>query len=186
MLIRRVWVTLGVMVLVVTLMRLELYTVQRPGDQPLPLRLIPVSRREAASFDVVLPCVPIGTRRLASGSGVMLVHDWAPWQRDGASQAARLDSLVHLPRFAGLEGVIVCSDPFPSVARYVARRRIKIPVLLDGPGRLKQRLPCPSIPFTYVLDSMGRIAVRQPGQVDWESPDTGATLDTLLLESPGD
>ena len=186
MLIRRVTVTLGVLVLIGTLLRLELYTVQRPGERPRPLTLIPAAAREPAAFDVVLPSVPVGTRRLTSAAGPLLVHDWAPWQKDGATQSSGLDSMIRLPRLAGLAAVIVCSDPFPSVARYVARRRLRVPVLLDGPGALKRQLPCPSIPFTYILDAEGRIAVRQPGQVDWLSPTTLATLDTLLAESPGD
>ena len=57
----------------------------------------------------------------------------------------------------------MCFDPFPSVARYVARRRLALPVLLDLRGELRRQLRCPSIPFTYVLDAAGRIAVQQPG-----------------------
>ena len=166
----------------VSLWRAELYTVQRPGQRPAPLALEPASVRRSAEVAIVLPCVPIGTRRVASDAGVTLVHYWAPWERGASSQAAGLDSLRRLPEVHGLEAFVVCFDPFPSVARFVGRRRLRIPVLLDGRGTLRDQLPCPSIPYTYVLDGAGRIAVRQAGQVDWLSPGTRRALEALLAE----
>jgi hypothetical protein len=68
------------------------------------------------------------------------------------------------------------------VARFVARQRWQTSVLIDGRGRLRQVLPCPSVPYTYVLDGSGRIAVAQPGEVDWWAPATRAALRTLLGE----
>ena len=78
---------------------------------------------------------------------------------------------------------IVCFDPFPSVSRYVARHRLRVPVLLDGERRMRAALPCPSVPYTYVLDREGRIAAAQPGEVDWFAEGSRAALRALLREA---
>jgi len=166
----------------ILLWRHELFTVQRPGDRPRDLAVIDDAQRGATSIDAVLPAVPIGMRRLRAGEGPLLIYYWAPWQKDAYAQAAGLDSLRREPGLDALRIEIVCFDPFPSVARYLARRRLALPVLLDTRGILRAQLPCPSMPFTYVLDAAGRIAVRQPGEVDWLSPRTRRTLERVARE----
>ena len=165
------------------LWRHELFTVQRPGELPRDLRPIAADRRGAAGVDAVLPAVPIGMRRLRAGDGATLVTYWAPWQQGAYAQAAALDSLRRSPGLEALRIEVVCFDPFPSVARYIARRRLALPVLLDTRGQLRAQLPCPSIPYTYVLDGSGRIAVSQPGRVEWLSPGTRRTLEGVLREA---
>jgi hypothetical protein len=163
--------------------RPQLWTVARPGEAPRPLAIIAGDARTRVALAVTLPAVPIGSRRLASGRGVLLVHYWAPWERGSRQQAALLDSLRRLPEMEGLSTVVVCFDPFPSVARFVARQRLRLSVLIDGRGDLRRVLPCPSIPYTYVLDWAGRVAVAQAGDVDWWAPATRAALVALLAES---
>lgn len=162
--------------------RSELWTVERPGDVPRPLALLPGAARKPVTLGMSLPAVPIGSQRLASGNHVLLIHYWAPWEQRSREQAAGLDSLRRLPELEGLYTVVVCFDPFPSVARFVARQRLRLSVLIDGRGMLRAALPCPSMPFTYVVDRSGRIAVAQAGDVDWWAPATRAALMTLLAE----
>ena len=76
----------------------------------------------------------------------------------------------------------MCFDPYPSVSRYMARMRLRLPVLLDLRHALSDRLPCPSIPYTYVVDQAGRLAVEQGGEVDWLAPATRASLQALAGE----
>ena len=162
--------------------RAELWSVQAPGTGPSPLVLLPAEVREAVSFDVVLPSVPTGMRRLTDRDGAMLIHYWAPWEQGSRAQSRLLDSLSHSAGFEHLQVVLVCFDPFPSVARYVGRTRLKLPVMLDGEHLLSKALPCPSIPTTYVLDSSGRVVVRQSGTVDWWHPATIAVLREAMAE----
>lgn len=162
--------------------RSQLWTVARPGESPRPLELVGGDTRAPVRLGVTLPAVPFGSQRLASGQGVLLIHYWAPWERGGREQVASLDSLRRLPGLEGLHAVVVCFDPFPSVARFVARQRLRLSVLIDTRGELKRTLPCPSVPYTYVLDGGGRVAVSQAGDVDWLAPRTRATLRTLLAE----
>jgi hypothetical protein len=122
----------------------------------------------------------------------LLVHYWAPWQRDALDQVTQLDSLRRREGFESLHVVVVCFDPFPSVARYVGRHRLRLSVLLDGEHRMRHALPCPSVPFTYVVDGAGRVAVAQAGEVEWLAPATLATLreiaaarDTLAPRAAG-
>lgn len=165
--------------------RSELFNVARPGDAPLPLAARPAAERTPVALDLVLPVVPAGMQRVRAGDEVLLIHYWAPWEHHSRDQSRDLDSLRRDPSLEGLRVVIACSDPFPSVARYVARQRLRLPVLLDGPGELRRTLPCPSIPYTYVLDRTGRIAVAQAGEVDWWNPATRVTLRALLAEVSG-
>jgi hypothetical protein len=173
---------LGAIALVVW--RAQLFTVARPGERPQPLAARPAGERVPARLDVVLPAVPVGMRRLHEGGGVLLIHYWAPWERHALDQARGLDSLRREPDLERLQAAIVCFDPFPSVSRYVARQRLRLAVLLDGPGELRRTLPCPSIPYTYVIDAAGRVAVAQAGEVDWRAPETREALARLLAE-PG-
>lgn len=181
---RRALVVAAIAAAAIAVWRAQLFTVSRPGDAARPLAARAASARAPARFDVSLRAVPVGVRRLSAGGGVLLVHYWAPWERHGASQVADLDSLRRDPALAGLGVVVVAFDPFPGVARYVARRRLRVPVLLDHDRALRDALPCPSVPFTYVLDRAGRIAVAQDGEVDWLAPATRAALEALIGE-PG-
>ena len=167
--------TLGVLGLV--LWRAELFTVSRPGERPLPLARI--ASEPLPAFDVSLPVVPIGVQRLTPGDGALLIHYWAPWERHSREQVQSLDSLVRTLPPGTVSVAVVCFDPFPSVARYAARLHLTVPVLLDLRRSLQAALPCPSIPYTWLLDARGRVIARQPGEVDWRSPQTRA----LLLES---
>ena len=169
--------------LAIVVYRAQLFTVSRPGDRPHALAVRAPAERRPVSVDVVLPQVPVGMTHLRDGGQVLLVHYWAPWERHGATQAALLDSLRREPDLEPLRVVVVCFDPFPSVSRYVARHRLRLPVLLDGERHMRAALPCPSVPYTYVLDRQGRIAVAQPGEVDWFAPDSRAALRALIAET---
>ncbi|MBI1799676.1 MAG: hypothetical protein HYR73_08310 [Candidatus Eisenbacteria bacterium] len=163
------------------LWRSQLFIVSNLSGRPQALIPIEAASRDPASIDVILPAVPFGAEQIEGGNGVLIVHYWAPWERHGASQAAALDSLDRLieprPRIA-----MVCFDPFPSLARYVARERLRLAVLLDHDHKLRAALPCPSVPYTYVIDRQSRIAVEQAGEIDWLSPATREALRALLAE----
>lgn len=138
-----------------------------PRTEPRPLELAPGNARDGVAFDVTLPAVPVGMARLASGGHARLVHYWAPWERDAKAQIAALDSLDRTLGDGGPEIVVVCFDPYPSVARFVARHKLRVRVVLDHERRLERALPCPELPYTYVLDAAGRVAVAQGGPVAW-------------------
>lgn len=172
-------VVLGLLLVIGALVwRSELWIVARPGDRPVPLAV--QAQRTTVRLDVILPAVPIGSVRLVPGDGLLLIHYWAPWERHSREQARGLDSLRRMPGFETVRVAVVCCDPFPSVTRYVARERLRLNVLIDGRGALRRVLPCPSVPYTYVIDSGGRIAVAQPGEVDWWAIETQRALRALL------
>jgi len=168
-----------VAVLAFVVWRAQLFTVAAPGDRPRPLALAPESATRTLSLAVSLPCVPVGQVRLESGGHVRIVHFWAPWEQHALSQAQALDSLQALHDDLPMRAMLVCFDPYPSVARWLRRTRVRTPVALDHARVLAPSLPCPSIPFTYVLDTEGRIVVAQPGEVDWLAPATQHLLDSL-------
>lgn len=168
--------------------RAELFTVSRPGDGPEPLSA--TSSREIRAFEVSLPVVPVGVARVSPGAQPLLVHYWAPWERHSRAQILALDSLAaSLPEDA-VRIVVVCFDPFPSVARFIGRARVRSTVLLDLRRDLQAQLPCPSIPYTWLLDAKGRVRAAQAGEVDWLAPETRQLLlevgsDTSLRVIPG-
>lgn len=149
-------------------------------SSPRPLALLPATEPLERQCDVVLPAVPVGMTRVRSGSTPLLIHYWAPWERHGRAQAAALDSLVRVLGRPELHVVLVTSDPFPSVARFVMRQRLKLRVLLDGEGALRAQVPRPRLPHTVLIGRDGRIWARQSGEVDWLSPETRATLEAVL------
>lgn len=159
------------------LWRAELFTVAKPGDAPRPLLR---SRHVAPpTFAVSLPVVPIGIAQLAPGGQPLLVHYWAPWERHSRTQITALDSLMRTLPEGTVRLAVVTFDPFPSVARYIGRLRVSVPVMLDLRRDLQAALPCPSIPYTWLLDTRGHVLVSQAGEIDWLAPETRA----LLLES---
>ena len=151
-----------------------------PAEPARPLMLLAAVARTPQPCDVVLPAVPVGMTHIRSGGTPLLIHYWAPWERHGRTQAAALDSLGRLLRDRDLRIVLVTSDPFPSVARFVARQRLRLRVLLDGPGLLRAQVPCPRLPHTVLIGRDGRASVSQSGEVDWLAPQTRATLDSVL------
>jgi len=182
----------GIGVVVTTLAALawrsQLAPVERRPHPPEPLVLESLARREAMDFDAVLPVVPVGERRVRPLGWPLLVHYWAPWERNGRAQIRLLDSLVRTGGLEGVDVVVVCSDPYPSVARFVARQRVRVTVVLDGRGDLKSQLPCPNVPYTWLFDRHGRVAARLAGEVDWFAAGTRQALETLIAEPalPGD
>ena len=158
-----------------------------PVEQPAPLAVFDVEARRPLPCDVVLPAAPVGMIHVQSGRHPLLLHYWAPWERHGRAQAAALDSLARDLRTRDVEIVLVCSDPFPSVARFVARQRLRLRVLLDGPGELRAQVPCPRLPHTVLIDREGRAAAVQSGEIDWLAPATRAALQRVLDEpAPAD
>ena len=147
-----------------------------------PLVAIAPAARVLAEIDLVLPAVPAGLVHVHPAEAVTVISYWAPWVRGGRDHAHDLDSLRQQAEFGSLHAVLVCFDPMPSVTRYVTRNRLRLSVLLDPSRSLTRRLPCPRIPFTYILDRTGRIAVAQAGTVDWWAPQSRAVLRSLLAE----
>ncbi len=160
----------------------QLIRVAPSSGVPRPLQLLPPASRAEQACDVVLPVVPVGLTRLRSAERPLLIHYWAPWELHGRAQAAALDSLARRYEGRRLRIVLVAFDPFPSVARFVARQRLRLTVLLDGPGLLRASVPCPALPYTVLLDRDGRAAVSQSGEVDWLAPQTRRVLDAVLAE----
>jgi hypothetical protein len=168
--------------IVVAVWRSQLFTVSAPGEVAEPLRLLAPGDRVAFTGDVVLPIVPVGMQHLHPDGGVMVIHYWAPWESGSLEQARMLDSLRHTPGLETLQAWLVTFDPFPSVARYVGRNRLTVPVLMDGHRELRRALPCPSIPYTYVIDADGTIVVAQAGRIDWLAEEGRGVLRALLEE----
>jgi hypothetical protein len=162
--------------------RAELFTVAKPGDAPRALARVGSGGGAGfgaaipAAFDVSLPLVPVGVARLTPGGRPLLVHYWAPWERHGRAQVLALDSLARTLPEGGVRVAVVCFDPFPSVARYVGRLRLHVAVMLDLRRELQAALPCPSVPYTWLLDARGRVVAAQPGEVEWLAPATRRLL----------
>jgi len=165
----------------VLLWRSQLVRLAASGT-PRPLAVLDVPARRALPCDVVLPAAPVGMIHLRSGRTPLLLHYWAPWERHGRAQAAALDSLARTLRATDLDVVLVSFDPFPSVARFVARQGLRLRVLLDGPGLLRAQVPCPQLPHTVFIDRAGRAAAIQSGEIDWLAPATRDAIERVLDE----
>lgn len=177
---RAIFFLVAVIAAVAAVWRSQLQHVSDPRSGAHAIMLTPASERERVHLDVILPVVPVGLHHLRADGGALIVQYWAPWIGGSLDQAMQLDSLRRDPAFQDLGIVMVTADPFPSVARYVGRHRLQTPVLLDGQHQLRDVLPCPSLPYAYVLDPSGRVAVAQEGLVAWVSDSTRHALTSLL------
>jgi thiol-disulfide isomerase/thioredoxin len=113
----------------------------------------------------------IDGRPLALGSlagEVVVINVWASWCQPCRRELPGLDALNReLARGAdGMRGRVlaVSIDQEPENARrFVAERRLSLPVYLDGPDGIARRLDLDRIPTTLVLDRDGRIAALHSG-----------------------
>jgi len=51
---------------------------------------------------------------------------------------------------------------------------------LDEKGEVERLYPSMTIPFTYVIDSEGRVVARVDGAKNWESNETFEAIEYLL------
>ena len=96
------------------------------------------------------------------GKGVLL-NFWATWCEPCIKELPLLER-IHA-RYGGLHFVVVgVTDEDPAdVERFLARRPIDYPILIDRSGRLRAHFGAEALPFTAWIGPDGRVAGRELG-----------------------
>ena len=72
----------------------------------------------------------------------------------------------------------------PSALRdFLARHAVEFPVLLDPEEVTVSAWKVYAYPTNYLIDTRGRLRYGHFGALDWTSPDTLATIESLLAET---
>ena len=113
---------------------------------------------------------------------VIVVNFWATWCAPCVKEMPSFETLYRRFRSQGLTVLAVSLDKDRSakVQEFVDKYKLSFPVLLDTEGVAEKLYPSFTIPFTYVIDKQGRVAVRIDGAKDWESPETIKAIEYLL------
>lgn len=112
---------------------------------------------------------------------VVLVKFWATWCAPCLREMPSLDRLQ--ARFAGQRFIILgvnMGEDEASIRKFLASRPVHFPVLVDGDGKvpaLWQAFACPS---SALVGSDGRIRYTVYGELEWDSPEVTAQVQSLL------
>jgi thiol-disulfide isomerase/thioredoxin len=123
-----------------------------------------------------------GTAFLDEGRGrVLLVNFWASWCAPCRKELPFLDRLYEelSPRGLMVAAVSVDRDP-DNAARFVERRGLGLPVYLDGPSGLADRLNLSRLPFTALIDPGGRTVYTARGTGDRDLEELRSAVMTEL------
>jgi thiol-disulfide isomerase/thioredoxin len=149
------------------------------------IELTAIQSRQPFPVELALPDLQGDTVRLTDLVGkVVLVNFWATWCPPCREEMPSMSALYQDYRNKGFEILAISIDTQGAevVAPFVAQYGLTFPVLLapredNGPQQLAQ-----GIPTTYLIDRNGRIAGREMGTKNWNSPKMRRLLDVLLAE----
>jgi peroxiredoxin len=163
---------------------------QRLASLPKAPIIAPEPARARAPFpvDFALPDLQGQTVRLSDQRGkVVLINFWATWCYPCRSEMPSMNALYQDYRDKGFEILAISSDVQGKdvVAPFVEEYRLTFPVLLDPRDIVGTRLGVQGIPTSYLLDKNGRIAGKEIGAKNWNSPVMRRRLAQLLAEEVG-
>ncbi len=115
---------------------------------------------------------------------VIVINFWATWCVPCVREMPSFESLYRRFRSKGLTILAVSLDKGDSkkVQEFVDKHRLSFPILLDTNGVAEKLYPSFTIPFTYVVDKLGRVVARVDGAKNWESPETFLAVEHLLKQ----
>lgn len=115
----------------------------------------------------------------------VLVNFWASWCEPCRAEMPTLQALAELYGPEQLAVVALNFKEAPAtVARFVQRTGLRLPVLLDREGAVARACAVKVFPTTLLIGADGRPRQRVRGELDW----TGAEAERLvqgLLATPG-
>lgn len=177
----------GVKVMAVLLLVGAYLFLNRMASLPKAPASVPVAVQARRRFpvDLVLPGLQGNTVRLADLRGqVVLINFWATWCAPCRTEMPSMNALYRDYRDRGFEILAISIDTQGTdvVAPFVAEYGLAFPVLLAPPDDVGSRQLAQGIPITYLLDRHGRIAGREMGAKNWNSPTMRRLLEGLLAE----
>jgi peroxiredoxin len=138
---------------------------------------------DAPAPDFTLPLLTGGELSLSSLKGkVVLLTFWAVWCHACAEELPVLEAIYLKYRDRGLEvvGVNIDRDPPDSIQRYVQKKGISFPILLDRDKKAMRTYQAHFLPTTFLLDRKGVVVERKVGAYNWTSPPGRVIVEELL------
>lgn len=119
--------------------------------------------------------------RLADLRGrAVLLNFWASWCEPCRAEMPALQTLAELH---GAELAVLAlnfKESPVTVARFVQRTGLRLPVLLDPDGAQARACAVKVFPSTLLIDAQGRGRQRVRGELDWTGAEAGALVQALL------
>ena len=113
---------------------------------------------------------------------VVVLNFWATWCAPCRVEMPSFEKLYRRYRSEGVAVLAVTLDKNagPKIKSFVDEYELSFPILLDEKGEVERLYPSMTIPFTYVIDSEGRVVARVDGAKNWESNETFEAIEYLL------
>ena len=113
---------------------------------------------------------------------VVVLNFWATWCAPCRVEMPSFEKLYRRYRSEGVAVLAVTLDKNagPKIKSFVDEYELSFPILLDEQGEVERLYPSMTIPFTYVIDSEGRVVARVDGAKNWESNETFEAIEYLL------
>ena len=148
--------------------------------------LTPATERSAVT-DFSLSTLKGGQQSLEELRGkVVVINFWATWCGPCKTELPYLSRFHERFEEQGFAVLAVSMDDArtqPGVRRFVRRKRLKMPILLDPQGRVVERLnPRRRAPYTLLIDRSGRLAGTHIGFHVGEEEQIKTQIEALLAE----
>jgi peroxiredoxin len=145
--------------------------------------LTPVEARPPAP-EFTLPDRDGNLFRLSDFRGqVLVVNFWASWCPACIEEMPSIQRGADwLKRFNGRFIAVNVGESPPSVAAFLEKLDLNIPVLFDTQLATAERWNVAQLPVTFVVDPAGRIAYRALGARQWDDPTLLVPIRALGME----
>ncbi len=110
---------------------------------------------------------------------VVIINFWATWCPPCIAEMPGFQKLYqdYGDKVAFL---FIARDQKDKVTKFLARKNYELPVYFES-GLTPKILFNAALPTTYIIDEEGKIVMAEVGSRDWNSDETRAFLDTLLV-----
>jgi peroxiredoxin len=113
---------------------------------------------------------------------VVMVHFWATWCPPCVEELPTLDRMYRSLSGKGFELLAVSVDEGgeKTVASFMQRNRLTLPVLLNPGGSVARSYGTFKFPETYLLDRSGIVRYKVIGPADWSLPATVKAIRDMI------
>jgi peroxiredoxin len=118
---------------------------------------------------------------------IVLLNFWATWCPTCVVEMPSMEKLHRKLKDKDFALVsISLQDPAAEVKRFFKQNKLTFTALLDSTGKTVPGIGIRAIPTTLILDKTGRVVGRVMGAREWDSRESMAMFEQLIVESADD